>query len=393
MRIKLLTLAVGAAVSALALPVHAEFALGDETKGITVKFSDEADMHVRARLQPRIDFGDLARNGTTGQYESESDLYIRRARLEIDGHITKALTYNLTLAADRSSQATRTANGGGGVNFDIHYAFLDYKFADPFRLRFGEYKLPLSRVSLSSSSKQLLVERPASTEAAKSFFGDYEQTNLQAYGKLADGVFNYYLAIGDGTAAPASGTATNATGVESDVAFVGRVELSPPGWVEKGKSDAHLGKGKHLTFGLHAGQQKGLKSLTSATETDRSLFGGDVSFHLGGFTAQAEYNTWKTETTGAANVEPEGWYVQLGYLIPGTSFEPAVRYETFDRNSSGTTDREDKITTAGFNWYFKGHSMKLGVNWVSTEFGRGNLTGSNPDDKQEVFQIQTQVYF
>jgi phosphate-selective porin OprO/OprP len=393
MRIKLLTLAVGAAVGALAPSVHAEFALGDETKGITVKFSDEADMRVRVRLQPRLDFGDLARNSTTGQYESESDFYIRRARLEFDGRITKNLTYNLTLAADRSSQATRTANGGGGVNFDIHYAFLDYKFADPFHLRFGEYKLPLSRVSLTSSARQLLVERPASTEAAKSFFGDYEQTNLQAYGKFADGAFKYYLAIGDGSAAPAAGTATNATGVESDAAFVGRLEFSPPGWAEKGMSDAHLGKGRHLTFGLHTGQQKGLKSLTAATETDRSLLGADVSFHLGGFTAQAEYNTWKTETTGAADVEPEGWYVQLGYLIPGTSIEPAVRYEVFDRNSNATTDREDKITTAGFNWYFKGHSMKLGVNWVRTEFGRGNLTGSSPDDTQDVYQVQTQIYF
>lgn len=393
MRTKLLTTAIGAAIAAMALPAHAEFALGDETKGIKVKFSDEADMNVRVRLQPRVDFGDLVRNGTTGQFESESDLYLRRARLEIDGHITKRLTYNLTLSADRSSQASRTANGAGGVDFDIHYAYLDYKFADPFSLRFGEYKLPLSRVSLTSSSKQLLVERPASTEAAKGFFGDYEQANLQAHGKLADGVFNYYFAIGDGTANPANGTATNATGVESNVAYVGRIELSPPGWIEKGKSDAHLGKGKHLAFGLHAGQQNALKSLTAATETDRSLMGGDVSFHIGGFTAQVEYNTWKTETTGAADVEPKGWYAQLGYFIPGANIEPAMRYEVFDRNSNATTDREDKITTVGLNWYFKGHSMKLGINWARTEFGLGNLTGTSPDDRQNVYQVQTQVYF
>lgn len=85
-----------------------------------------------------------------------------------------------------------------------------------------------------------------------------------------------------------------------------------------------------------------------------------VSFHLGGLTAQAEYIHFDNETTGQPKVEAKGWYVQAGYFIPGANIEPAIRYEKYNHDDNATTDREDKITTVGFNGYFKGHSMKLG---------------------------------
>ncbi len=389
MHIGALTAAVVAAV--LALPAHAEFALGDETKGATVKVNDEADLNVRVRLQPRLDIGDLMKDAASGQYTSETDLYVRRIRLELTGNMVKNLKYNLTLAADKDDARNSTTGLNANSTFGVHYAYLDYKFADAANLLFGQFKLPLSRVSLTSSSKQLLVERPVSTEDGKKLFGDYEQTELMLHGKVADGIFNYMLAIADGSDNNQAGTAL--TNPESDPAFIGRLEFSPPGWTEKSKSDAHLGKDKHMSFALHAGSQQGLKAFGSTVETDRTLLGADFSMHLGGFTAQAELNQWAVGQTGLADVEPKGWYAQVGYLIPGVNIEPVARYEIYDRNSNAATDREDTFTTLGFNWYFKGHSMKLGVNWVQSEFGPGNLTGTTPSTERDVYQIQTQIYF
>lgn len=382
---QLLSSAVAMALAALSAPALAAdvYALGDETKGVTVKFSDEADLRARVRLQPRLDFGDLAQDAA-GQNVSESDLYVRRARLEVTGHVTKALKYNLTLEGDKTSKKAK-AGDSARTDMKVLYAYLDYKFADPFALRFGNAKLPYSRVSLTSSSRQLLVERPASTEAAKKVFGDYYQTNVLLHGKLGGGLFGYAAALADG--------ANDAENTESDPYLGGRVVFSPPGWVEKGQSDAHLGKGRHLAFGLSYGQQQGQKTIGATTETDRSLQGADVSFHLGGLSAQAEYIAWEVEPTVGATTEPEGWYVQAGYLIPGTGFEPALRYEKFDRDTNAATDKEDTITTAGFNYYLKGHSMKIGVNWVRTELGAGNLAAATADDKRDVVQVQTQLYF
>jgi len=390
MRIKLLTIAVGATLAA-AVPAHAEFVLGDESKGATVKAGDETDLNVRVRLQPRIDAGDVLKDATTGQYISETDLYVRRIRLELTGSLVKNLKYNLTLAADKDDQRSSSTGRNGNATPGVHYAYLDYKFADAASVLFGQFKLPFSRVSLSSSSKQLLIERPASTEDGKKLFGDYEQTELMVHGKVAGGIFNYMLAIADGADTNQAGTAL--TNPEGDPAYIGRLEFSLPGWTEKSKSDAHLGKGKHMVLGLHAGSQQGLKAFGTAAETDRDLKGADFSMHIGGFTAQAEYNQWAISQTGATDVEPQGWYAQLGYLIPVVNLEPAVRYEVYDRDSNATTDREDKLTTFGFNWYAKGHSVKVGLNWVHTEFGTGNLSGTSPSTERDVYQLQTQIYF
>lgn len=388
---KLLTTAVIAASSAMTLPVHAEFALGDETKGAIIKVGDETDLNVRVRLQPRLDIGDVMKDTASGQYISENDLYVRRIRLELGGQLVKNLKYNLTLQADKDDQRSSSNGRNGNSTFGIQYAYLDYKFADAASLLFGQAKLPISRISLTSSSKQLLVERPASSEDGKKVFGDYEQAELMLHGKIADGIFNYMLAVADGADTDQAGdTLTNP---EGDPAYIGRLEFSLPGWAEKSKSDAHLGNGRHMTFGLHAGTQKGLKAFGSTIETDRKLQGADFSMHIGGFTAQAEYNQWTIGETALTDIEPQGWYAQVGYLIPGINIEPVARYEIYDRNSNAATDREDKLTTLGFNWYFKGHSMKLGMNWVHTEFGTGNLSGTTPSTERDVYQVQTQVYF
>ena len=82
----------------------------------------------------------------------------------------------------------------------------------------------------------------------------------------------------------------------------------------------------------------------------------------------------------------------MGYLIPGVNVEPAVRYEVYEQDSN-KSDTEQKTVAAGFNWYLKGHSVKLSANYVMTEFdskAKGFLAN---DDKQNVFQLQGQLYF
>ncbi len=315
MSIKILAAAVAAA--ALALPAHAEFALDDETRGATVKVNDKADLNVRVRLQPRLDIGDLMKDAASGQYTSETDLYVRRIRLELTGQLVKNLKYKLTFNGDKDDQRDATTGRNAHSTFGLQYAYFDYKFADVASLLFGQSKLPLSRVSLTSSSRQLLIERPFSTEAAKNLFGNYLRAELMLHGKIADGVFSYMLAIADGGDSNRTGTGTGLVNPEGSPAYFGRLEFSPPGWTEKKKSSA------------------------------------DFSLHIGGFTAQAEFNQWTVGQTGSVDIKPQGWYTQVGYFIPGANLEPVARHEIYDHDSNAVTDREDTYTTLGFNWYFK----------------------------------------
>jgi len=369
-------------------PAYAEFMFGEETKGVTIT-SNESDLNIRVRLQPRFDFGDLVSNGTS--YESQGDLYLRRARVELGGHLlTKTIQYNLTLSADKWEKI------GNANEVGLLYAYVKWLADDAFVFTLGKEKLPYSRVSLTSSSKQLIIERPVSTEAAKKVFGEtdaYYQPKFSVGGRLAEGMFGYEVAVADGWQNGETVSGGNDVLTASPL-IVARVELSPPGWAEKGKSDAHLGKGQHLTLGANVANQSGIKYQTGGFEEDRTLWGVDLSGHYKGFTAQFEYNEWEIDSTGPgiATKKPKGWYAQAGYFIEGPNIEPVARYEVYDQDSEAA-NKEEKVTTLGVNWYGKGHSFKVGANWLHHEFeasASGKLTN---DDSKDIYQLQAQLYF
>lgn len=380
---------------ALSGPAEAAgFVFGDETKGVTLT-SNESDLNIRIRLQPRFDYGDLVKSKDGKSYETENDLYLRRVRLEMGGNlISKTIKYNLTLSADKWEQTGHT----GAVS--VLYSYVTWEPDDALNITVGKSKLPYSRVSLSSSSKQLLIERPVSTEAAKKVFGKtdaYYQPKLAAHGKLLEGVVAYEVAVADGWQnGEAIQTTPARTVFKSDPLYVGRVELSPPGWAEKSKSDAHLGTGQHLTLGLNAANQSKIEYSVATNDysEDRTLWGVDLSGHYKGLTAQFEYNNWKIDSDdpAVADVKPKGWYAQAGYFIDGLNIEPVARYEVYDQDSN-SSEKKEQDTTVGINWYGKGHSFKVGANWVHTKYETNASGKLADDDKKDIYQLQAQMYF
>ncbi|UCD72286.1 MAG: hypothetical protein JSW70_04640 [Syntrophobacterales bacterium] len=368
------------------------FLLGEETKGLTINVAEHTNLNIRFLLQPRLDFGDLTTSRDGSRYESESDLSIRRARLEFNGYLIESLKYAVYLSGDKWGQK------GHDDKIQLFYAYLDYTFLNELSIRGGKAKLPYSRVSLTSASRQLLIETPASTETAKKVFGDYYQPNLLLHGKFLGGILAYNLAYGDGWEEGKTLRVGN-TIHKANPLVVGRIELSPPGWIEEKKSDAHLGKGRHLTLGMHYTIQDSIEYRENAFEEDRDLFGFDLSGHWRGITAQFEYNQWREDFAEPAkrSIEPKGWYLQGGYFIEAIkgrsiNLEPAVRYEEYDQDSNAN-DKKEKLWTVGLNWYVKGHTLKVSANWIHTEFERQASGALTRDDKKDVFQVQCQTYF
>lgn len=367
-----------------------EFLLGDETKGATLK-ANEADLNIRVRLQPRIDYGDIIKSRDGKSYTSDKDFYLRRIRLEMSGALlVKTLKYNLTLTGDKWDKAGNTNEIG------IQYAYLEWEMDDAFALIFGKEKLPYSRVSLTSSSKQLIIERPVSTEAAKKLFGKteaYYQPKIAAKGKFLEGVIGYEAAFTDGWQNGES-TQTGLTVFKASPVYAGRLELSPPGWTEPKKSDANMGKGKHLALGLDYAAQTGIEYKENNYKEDRTLTGIDLSGHYEGLTFQLEYNVWNVKFTDSSKKEqtPNGWYAQAGYFIDGPMIEPVIRYEVYDQDKN-SSDKKETDTTVGMNWYLKGHSLKWGLNWVHSEYEKSNSNWLANSDKKDVYQLQAQMYF
>ena len=396
-----------------------EFPLGKETKGFSVKIDDDTKLNMRFRIQPRFDIGETStslKSDDGKSYSSINDMYLRRVRWEIGGNLTKNFKFGAEFEADKTSKQDSTAS------VSAYHIFGDYKLSDNLGLLFGKKKLPYSRVSLTSSSKQLIIERPSVTEDAKKFFNDthghgYYGPQIMLHGKAAEGMFKYYVSVTDGWQAGQTTKWTSKTVEKSGLAYIGMVEISAPGWVEEKQSDAHLGEGRHLTLSGYYGAQSGIEygptktttttaSLTTGVVTstttstanndkeDRNLTGFDLSFHLGGLAIQGEYVSMEItpSTSGTKATKPNGWYAQAGYYINGTAFEPAFRYEYYNKDSNKTDD-DQTTTTFGFNWYPKGHSFKIGANYVVTTFGKGNSSKLTNDDNLSSFQIQSQIYF
>lgn len=335
----------------------------------------------KVRVQPRADFGDFS-SADGSDYRSQLDLYLRRSRLEASGRPAEGVNYVLAVAGDRWGQ--RGSSGSG----ELTYAFVNYHLAPAVEVQAGLAKLPFVRSTLVSSSRILLIERTKTANAAAAALGRYITTHLALHGRLSDSMVGYSLAVTDGFQQGDSDSFTDSTVSESDhPGFVGRVEISPRGWIEGRPSDSHLGVGRHLTLGINGAFQSGIDF--GAGQEDRLVFGGDLSFHRGGLSLQSEY--LRVDRDGPIDFAPAGWYAQLGYYFAGPQLEPGIRFERYDADLPGGGDTTTTYT-GGLNWYRHGHDLKFMANIVHSRFARGvrEVGGAG---SRTLLQLQNQMYF
>ncbi len=345
----------------------------------------EADENIsfKVRLQPRLDMGDITRRADRTVYESESDAYLRRTRLEIVGRPRKNLLYIVALSGDRWDQKGRSDK------VTLGYALVNYRIADQLNLELGIAKLPYSRGALTSSSRLLLIQRPVIVALSARFF-KYFAPHIMLHGKLAGGILAYNIALSDGLQAGDSDRAFSGKMVTAsgDPGGVVRLEWSPPGRAEGRKSDSHQGIGQHLTLGMNGAWQNDIE-LEDIGKESRLLLGTDLSYHRESLSLQAEYIYMKRDAVD--EIELSGWYVQGGYFFKNWQIEPAVRFGLLDKNADVDADRT-KVFTGGLNWYLEGHALKVQANVFHYVFDRNAREVLNEGSKTGV-QIQNQIYF
>ncbi len=354
-------------------------------------------LKVKIRLQPRVDAGDIYYEGG---FKSRTDLYLRRIRLEVTRK-WKDFKLNITLEGDKTERDYDYKKGERHHKkpyVDLKYAYVDWKLGKGAKLLVGNRKKPFSRVSLTSSSRQLLIERPYTTEDAKKWLGDYDAFHLMLHGKVLKGVLRYMFSVSDGSTIEDKQKAGDSVRSKASLGnfLAARVEISPPGLVERKKDDTGIGeknRGNVLSLGISYARNRGFDVDTDnntnngyeVKDEKGTVMGADVfgRFRLGPgiLSAQAEYVSMRYSKR---NREERGWYVQAGYLFrtPFGELEPAFRYETQDIKYK---NHKRKITTFGFNHYIKGHKVKWAYNLL--------LINNSWKDNQRVHQVQAQFYF
>jgi phosphate-selective porin len=77
-----------------------------------------------------------------------------------------------------------------------------------------------------------------------------------------------------------------------------------------------------------------------------------------------------------------GWYGRASYFVVFDKLQLVGRLETFDPNSQIAGDAT-RSATAGFNWYFRQHDLKLQVDWV-----RSRVPGVSKGEQKIIARLQ-----
>ncbi|HEX7190167.1 MAG TPA: porin, partial [Thermoanaerobaculia bacterium] len=118
----------------------------------------------------------------------------------------------------------------------------------------------------------------------------------------------------------------------------------------------------------------------------RHGIGSDAQLELGPLEVWSEYLRVTFEPASrvpAAKFRSEGWYGQAAYYILPNKLQIVGRIETFDPSSVGGGDAT-RSTVSGVNWYFKGHDLKLQLDWM-----RSRVPGLSSEQQKVIARLQT----
>ncbi len=214
-------------------------------------------------------------------------------------------------------------------------------------LSFGQFKVFFDRQAKISDKKQTFVDRSLATGE----FGISRDVGVQFYGATESDLFQYNIGIyngeGEGSNNPNNGHLV-----------VGHISLNPNGNFGLSESDIHK-TDKHLWF-VDLSTAFYDKSIIDEVKTDDIRYVASFGYRHAGFYWQNEYFMRELDPEGLADVESDGWYTQLGYMIQHEVWEIAGRYSMVDPNEDFDDDTESEIMI-GLNRFFRkaGHTFKF----------------------------------
>ncbi|MEH6559417.1 MAG: porin [Oceanicoccus sp.] len=392
-----------------------EFMMGKQTH-INMKFQadDTSDMWFKAgvRVQGTFETQETDKYNTGGSLassESISDVYLRRARLEIAAGFGEHTSFTMDIRNDKSNFGIENNEG----NFKLGDAYI--KIKNPFDTSLVNFKLLRAKIDVSrtetvKSARLITYDRPFIADAAAQYISlNRRGANAQMYGDWKKKI-HYQIAAGSASSPDKTLDALGVKGSSVDIDtsdqslfYGGKVIFSPfDGWEETQRTETYFGEGKHFSVGVAYWDVPTLKgdvdfgTYTSTFDLNRKLINYEVSAHYNGFFVQGEYfefkdavKQWDTGVSGTVDTgSSSGWYVTSEYVFKDFYYlAPFVRYEKWDRfDDESGYDVESSLV--GVNWYLRGNTTKVGLVYQQDEFGVN--TGNRDVD---TLRVTTQWFF
>lgn len=284
----------------------------------------------------------------------------QRARTKVD--------FNGELNKDWFFRARLTDSvGDSGVDFD--YAYAGYKFANGWKVTFGQFKLPMLREELVSDSKQLTVDR-SFTNAV--FTQDYSEGIELAYEADA---WRAFFAFSDGL--DSANTDFNAredvssfrTSGQAEYAFTGRGEYKFSGSWEQFE-DFTSAKGADFGFMVGAAahwQQSDNTFVPNEVNRDTLQYTVDATIKgdswniFGAFIGR--YQSDEVNSNGS-DLNDFGAVVQGGWRFAENT-ELFGRWDAIFADSDRSLVEDNyNFLTVGLNQYYAGHAAKATIDFV-----------------------------
>lgn len=314
---------------------------------------------------------------------------VRRMKFGVQGNMfTPDLEYVFVWGSERD-----------GGSLELKDAFVRYQFADDWAVRAGQYKDPVHHEELTSSKRQLAVDRSLLNEILGGGATDRVQGVHLLYEPQAGGPLRAQIGYHDGVNTDntpffdAGGDAGQFI-TPPDWGISGRVEYMVMGdnwkayedFSAMGNDSDILVIGGGLDWSRTTGGDERALYHTIDAQWENSGGLGVYGAYVGVLSDQDDVQPGATDDS----LFDWGFLVQAGYML-NEQWEIFGRYDYTDIDDDRVTgSSEDDIheLTVGFNYYVKGHAAKFTVDgfWLPNgtpvgETGIGVFSQSGDDDQ------------
>lgn len=334
-------------------------------KGLHVESEDsEFGLNIRTRAQ-------LLYELSRGDGEWQQAMQERRARLQLEGNFFgRNNRFKVELALSPRDVGMR--DGTAPQTSPLLDYYFDFTHLRDLSLRVGQYKVPFNRQRVVSSANMRFVDRSivnGEFNLDRDIGFDFRSKDF-----LGLDLLRYYAGVFVGEGRNSQRLA------DFGLMYLARIEVLPFGTFDDySEGDLERNETPKLSLGVGYGyldrapHDRGIlgSQFDDGGTVDLHLLTADAVFRLRGLSLESEFvyrsGTRNAGPGGPASIgtEPlEGWGImgQLGYLLPCSGFEVAVRGSMI-RATGPSAMADENEYGAGINYYFDGHPFKVQLDY------------------------------